>query len=140
MFSDLDEDFDGHGQVTMPSLEALATPTSGGPGGFNSSAAGHMGQSGVGASAMVGGSRDDFPGLSKSFFPQVRGSVMLFDRLSATEPNTQGMPYEAACREWAKWYLIEGLLPVGVPDPQVSLKPSSLAGMLLWLFLFTPSA
>lgn len=37
------------------------------------------------------------------------------------EPDTTGLPYEAACRERAKFFLSETLLPFGIPDPQVSI-------------------
>ncbi|VDO07988.1 unnamed protein product [Rodentolepis nana] len=39
------------------------------------------------------------------------------------EPNTQGMSYDDACRERAKYFLQCALLPFGIPDPQ-SEKPS----------------
>ncbi|VDD77885.1 unnamed protein product [Mesocestoides corti] len=108
-----ENEFDDHAAVGMPSLDTLTTPNSAGPG-CNL------------ASAVVGGVGGVGPCSGVPQDPNGGGTGLLISSLMRgdvpVEPNTQGMPYEAACRERAK-FLLESLLPFGVPDPQ-SEKPS----------------
>ncbi len=124
IFGDFGEtDFDDHAAVGMPSLDAFTTPTSAGPPGCNLTGAGMgMGPPGSVAGVPMGHpvGHGGMPGGDPNADP-TQLSPGLFGRMGP-EPNTQGLPYEAACREWAKWYLNDALLPPCVPDPQVRLE------------------
>ena len=88
----------------MPSFDTLATPTGAGPG---------CNLSNVGSGVSCPGVPQDPNGVGP-------GQIMSLSRSCLPpEPNTQGMPYDVACRERAKYFLFDAFLPFGVPDPQV---------------------
>lgn len=96
----------------MPSFDTLTTPTSAGPGCNLANVVGGGGPCSVVTPDPNGVGPGQLVSMSRSCVPP--------------EPNTQGMPYEVACRERAKYFLFDALLPFGVPDPQVRLIYSTL--------------
>lgn len=114
LFGQFDEEnLDDHTEMGISNLDPLTTPTSAGPG----CNLGNVVPSVVGAGGPCSGVPQD---------PNGPGSGQLVSMTRSgipAEPNTQGMSYEDACRERAKYFLQFALLPFGIPDPQ-SEKPS----------------
>nr|CDS30213.1 Mediator of RNA polymerase II transcription [Hymenolepis microstoma] len=111
-FSQLDE-VDDHTDMCITNLDTLTTPTSAGPGrSLGNVVPGVVGTGGP----CAGVSQDPNVPVGGQLASMTRSCI-------PPEPNTQGMSYEDACRERAKYYLQCALLPFGIPDPQ-SEKPS----------------
>ncbi|VUZ39617.1 unnamed protein product, partial [Hymenolepis diminuta] len=112
LFCQFDED-DDHTEMCISNLDPLTTPTSAGPGrNLGNVVPGVVGTGGP----CAGVSQDPNVPTGGQLASMTRSCI-------PPEPNTQGMSYEDACRERAKYYLQYALLPFGIPDPQ-SEKPS----------------